>query len=178
MFLGSGKNEDHKARRLLKRLQKRIEGIGGEHVHLVDDEHLVLARLGRDAHLFNEFADVVNRVVGSGIEFMDTKRTSLVEGSARFALPTWVAMFIEVLAVDGLCKDAGAGGLSHATRPTEEIGMSQAVGENGILERSGQRPLSHNGVKGHRSVFSCRNNVLLFHCNTLILLHNLGKDTK
>ncbi|OPZ37164.1 MAG: hypothetical protein BWY96_01809 [Spirochaetes bacterium ADurb.BinA120] len=39
--LGSGEYEDHVGRRLLERLQQRVEGLGGEHVHLVDDVYLV-----------------------------------------------------------------------------------------------------------------------------------------
>jgi hypothetical protein len=44
---------------------------------LVDDIDTVLAHLRRYADLIHQCLDVLNAVVGSGIEFMDAIRTSL-----------------------------------------------------------------------------------------------------
>ena len=43
VLLGGGENEDHMCWRLLECFQECIEGCGGEHVNLVDDEYLVTA---------------------------------------------------------------------------------------------------------------------------------------
>jgi hypothetical protein len=43
--LGRREDELHVRRRLLERLQQRVEGLRGEHVHLVDDVDLVAVAL-------------------------------------------------------------------------------------------------------------------------------------
>ena len=45
-------------RRFFQCLQKGIECGGRQHVYLVNDIHLVLADLGRDAYLLNQGTDV------------------------------------------------------------------------------------------------------------------------
>ena len=89
---------------------------------LVDDEYRVAAHLRDDAHLLDQRADVLHRVVRRGVQLVDVQRAALVERAARFAL---VARFgaVGAQAVDGLCEDAGAGGLSHAAGTAEEVGM-------------------------------------------------------
>ena len=58
MFLSGGQNENGMLWRFFQCLQKSIESGGRQHVHLVDDVHLVLADLGRDAYLLNQGTDV------------------------------------------------------------------------------------------------------------------------
>ena len=53
MLLSGGENEDGMLRRFFQCLQEGIEGGLLEHVHLVDDKHLVFANLRRYAHLLN-----------------------------------------------------------------------------------------------------------------------------
>ena len=58
MFLSGGQNENGMLWRFFQCLQKSIESGGRQHVHLIDDVHLVLADLGRDAYLLNQGTDV------------------------------------------------------------------------------------------------------------------------
>ena len=65
-------------------------------------------------------------------------------------------------AVDGLGKNAGASGFTHAARTAEQVGMSQFPVPDGVLQRSGQSRLPHHRVEGHRAIFTCRNDIV-FH---------------
>ena len=57
-------------------------------------------------------------------------------------------------AVDSLGEDTRTGGLTHAARPAEEVGVCQLSALDGILQRRGQRLLSRHRVKGGGAVFS------------------------
>ena len=66
-----GKDKDHMLRRFLHGFQQGIERRGRQHVHLVDDIYLILTNLRRDAYLLHQLANVIYRVVGSSIEFVN-----------------------------------------------------------------------------------------------------------
>ena len=119
LLFGGGEHEHHVARRLLQRLQKRVEGLRGEHVHLVDDKHLVASLHRRDTHLLGERAHGVDAVVRRGVELDDVERRAGVESLARVALVAGIAVGGQMLAVDGLGKDAGARGLAHSAGAAE-----------------------------------------------------------
>ena len=58
--IGGREQELHVRRRLLERLQQRVEGVRREHVHLVDEVHLV-ATAGRGVlHVIEQLARVVD----------------------------------------------------------------------------------------------------------------------
>ena len=161
VLLRRRQDEDGMLRRLLQRLQERVERRLREHVNLVDDEHLVLADLRRNPHLLDEHADVLHRVVRSRVKLVDVVRASLVERLARLALAARLPVRLGIEAVDGLREDAGTGRLAHATRTAEQIRMRQPSALDGILQRHRQRTLSHHRVERHRAVLPCRNNVIL-----------------
>ena len=162
VLLGGGHDKDDIGRGFLQGLEEGIEGRRRKHVHLVDDEHLVATRLGRNLYLLDEFADVLHGVVGGRIEFVDVERTPLVEGAARLALIARLALCIGMRTVDGLRKNAGTGGLAYTTGTAEEVGMRQLVGPDGIEQGSGQDTLTHHRVEGGRAVLACRNDIF-FH---------------
>ena len=54
-----------------QRFQESVESRSGQHVYLVDDIYFIFSYLGRNTHLFHQLADIVNGVVGCGIQFMD-----------------------------------------------------------------------------------------------------------
>ena len=70
---------------LFKGLEEGIESRRREHVHLVDDKHLVASHLRRNLHLFDEFADVVDRVVRRRVQLMNVVRTPFIERHTTFA---------------------------------------------------------------------------------------------
>ena len=63
---------------LLQGLQKGIKGCLGEHVHLVDDVDLESAYLRGEAHLINQLADVVHRLIGGRIQLKNIKAVILI----------------------------------------------------------------------------------------------------
>ena len=156
VFLRCGEDEDGMLGRLLECLQKGVEGLLREHVHLVDDEDRIFAHLRKYAHLIYKRADVVHRVVRCGVQLVYVERAALIEGSARLTLVARLGT-MRVLAVYRLGEDTGAGGLAHAARPAKQIGMSQLATLDRILERRGYALLAHNRRECRGAVFSCRN---------------------
>src|SRR5690606_25718286 len=74
VFFCRGQNENGIWRRLLQRFQECIESRTGEHVNFIDNIDLESAVLGRIAHLVDQVADVVDGVVGGGVQFEDIQR--------------------------------------------------------------------------------------------------------
>ena len=71
MLLRRSQNKDCMTRRFFQRFQERIESRCREHMHLVDDICLILTNLWRDAYLLHQLANVIHRVIGSSIEFVN-----------------------------------------------------------------------------------------------------------
>ena len=160
MLFGRSQHKDGVCRRFFQRFQKGIECCSGEHVHLVDDEHLVSAHLWRNTHLVDELTDVLHGVVGGGIKFVNVVAALLVEGGATLAGVASIAARRGAEAVDGFGKNAGTCGFSDAARTAKQIGVSQFAGCNGIFQRCGEGVLSHHAVKRVGPVFSCRYDVV------------------
>ncbi len=149
-----GEDEDHVGRRFLEGLEEGVEGGRREHVHLVDDEHLVASHLGRDARLLHKLADVLDGVVAGRVQLEYVERTLLAEGPAALALAASLAVGAGVHAVDGAGEYAGAGRFAHAARTAEKIRVREFARLHGVFERRRERRLSHNGVESKRSVLS------------------------
>ena len=113
-------------------------------MHLVDDIYFILADLGRNAYLFHQLADVVYRVIGCGIKFVDIVLTLFVERHARFALIASLAIGGGRHTVNRFGKDTRASSLSYPTLPAEQISMSEFLSGNRIFQRSGQCPLTYH----------------------------------
>src|SRR5690606_14831556 len=69
-----GQNENGIWRRFLQRFEKSVEGRAGEHVNFVDYVDLEATVLRRVAHLVDQVADIVDGVVGRGVQFEDIQR--------------------------------------------------------------------------------------------------------
>ena len=120
--------------RLFERLQKGIERRCREHMHLIDDIHAVFADLGRYSHLVNQLTDVIDGVVGRGVEFVDVVGAVFVERPARLALVARLHILGEVEAVDGFGEDTATRRLAHATRPAKEVRLRELVVFDGVFE--------------------------------------------
>ena len=163
MFLRGGQDEDDVRRWLFQRFQKSVEGLCGEHVHLVDDKHFVFAYLWWDARLLHERLDVLHRVVACGIELEDIIRPLLVECLTALAVVAGLTLVGGRHAVDGLGKDTCASCFAHTSRTAEEIGVRQFTTLHCILQCGGERMLSHYAVEGGWAIFACRDDIF-FHC--------------
>ena len=152
--LGGGQNKLGIRGRFFQSLQKGVEGLGGEHVHFVDDIDLILAYLRRYAHLFKEGAHGLHRTVGSRVQLIDVLRGVFLKAPTRLTLPAGFHVGSGVEAVDGLGQNTGAGGFSYASRPAEQKRLGNMPASNRVFEGGGNGLLSHNRFKGVRPVFT------------------------
>ncbi len=153
VLLGSGKDEHGVCRRFLQGFEESIEGLCAEHVDLVDDEDAVTAHLRRDIDLLCDLADVVDRIVGSRVEFHKVERIAHLDGLAGRALSAGFTLCVGREAVDGFGEDARAGCLAHSTRTAKQICLSQTSGLNRILQRGCQILLTDYAAESGRAVF-------------------------
>ena len=153
MLLGCGQDELGIGRRLFECFQESIECRRRQHMHLVDDIHLVFSNLGRDPHLVDQVADIIHRIVGCGIELMDIKRCGAVERQARFALIAGLHLVDRVEAVDRLGQDTGAGGLANPPRAAKKERLGQLVVPDRVLQCRGDRVLPDYRVERRWPVF-------------------------
>ena len=151
--LRRGEDEHQVLGRLLKYFQQGVERRGGEHVHLVDDVHALFYRRGREHCLLPQGADVVDAVVGRGVQLHNVEHGAVRDAAARRAHPAGVAVDL-VLAVDRLGEDARAGGFARAARADEDICVRQAPGLHLVFQRLGNMLLSDDLVKGLRPPFA------------------------
>ena len=152
----SGEDENHVCWRFLERLEEGVERCRREHVHLVDDENLVAAYLRRNSCLLHERSDILHRVVRCSVELEDIQRPALIEGLTALTLVAGLTVGRRVLTVYRLSEDSGTGGLTHAARTTEEIGMGKLTALDGVLQRCRESTLSHNRVERHRTILARR----------------------
>ncbi len=73
MGFGRREDEDRMRGRLLQCLQQRVKGTGREHMNLVNNIDLVLGSGGEEDDLFGNLANVVDRVVGGGVNLGDIR---------------------------------------------------------------------------------------------------------
>ena len=66
--LGGGQNKQQVGGRLLHDLQQGVEGVAGEHMHLVDDVDTLLQHRRRVDGLLPQAAGVVDAAVGGGVQ--------------------------------------------------------------------------------------------------------------
>jgi hypothetical protein len=154
MLFGSSQNENGMAWRFFQRFQESVESGLRQHVNLVDDVNAVMPDLRGNANLVSQITDVVNRVIRSGVEFMDIVGAIAIERFARFALIAGFNLGAQILTVDGFGKNTGTGCFPYPTRSAKQIGVRKLAVFNCIFQRRGNRGLSNNGLKSIGSVFS------------------------
>ena len=148
--LGGTEHEHHVGGRFLQRLQQSVLGTRREHVHLV--EHVHLHPPGRaDGDPADELADVVDLVVGGGVQLVQFVRSAPGDGHAGGTPPARLALD-EVLAVEGLGQDAGGGRLAGAAGAAEEVGVTHSIGTHGVAQRRHDVGLADDLAESRRAV--------------------------
>ena len=153
MLLGGCKDEYGMCRRFLESLEESIEGCRRKHVYLIDDVDAVLPHLRRNLNLLHQVADVIDTVVGSGIQLVDAVGTSLAERKAGFAFPARIHLRGRIRAVDGFGEDSRGCGLSHSPGTAEKIGMRQFPPDDGVLQGLRNVVLPDECLERVRTVF-------------------------
>ena len=132
--LGRREDKDQMLRRLLDDLQKRVEGRGRQHVHLVDDIHALFHRRGRENRLLAQRAHIVHAVVRGGVQLDHIEDRAVRNAAAGGALSAGVAV----------------GRFARSARTDKDIGMRQAGGADLVFQRFGDMLLADDVVKGLR----------------------------
>ena len=135
--VGGGQHEDDVWRRLLQRLQQCVRGRTRQHVHLIEDVHLVAARRaqGRSA---DQVTHGVHTVVGRRVQLVQVHRRAGLHGPATVALAARLTVD-KVGAVQRPAQDAGGRGFAATSRAAEHVGVPHRVA-------------AHSIAKGHRDV--------------------------
>ncbi|MFK4690857.1 hypothetical protein RKD22_003792 [Streptomyces pristinaespiralis] len=137
-LLGLGGREDELQvlRGLLDHLQQGVEPRRGDHVGLVDDVDLVAAARGAEEGLLAQLTRVIHTTVRGGVDLDD------VDGPGSGARQVLAGLALAagrrrrpLLAVQTTGEDAGAGRLSAAARPAEQVRVIDPVVAQGLLER-------------------------------------------
>ena len=121
-------------RRLLQRLQKRVECVLGQHVDFVDDVDLVACRNRRITHRLNDLPDIVHAGIRSRVHLDDVHVPPLGDGNTSFAHPARIdrgALF----AIERLGDQPCSRRLADAPHTGQEEGMGQPVALDRIAKR-------------------------------------------
>ena len=132
--LGRREHEDRVGRRLLERLQERVERLARQLMRLVDDVHLVLTQRRRETHLLPQVAHLVDAAVRRRIDLDEVEETALADGDAALAFVTGLAV-LRLRAVDGLRDESRDRRLADAARPREQVCVRDLSRGDGVAER-------------------------------------------
>ena len=133
--LRRAKYELHVLRRLLQRLQKRVERLPRQHVDFVDDVNLVPRAAGTHGDVLAKLANFIDAAVARPVDLDHVHVAPLADGEANVAL---VARRRRrpLDAIQALRQNPGGRSLADPARATEQISVPHAVGRN----RPGHRP--------------------------------------
>ena len=161
VLLRRGEDEDGVAGGLLERLEEGVEGRRREHVHLVDDVDLVAPEGWRHGYLLGQGTDVVDRIIGRGVELEDVEGALLVEGTAALTRVAGLAVGLQVGTVDRLGEHARRCRLPHPTRAAEEIGVCELALQHRRTQCRGHSPLPHDTVEAIGAILTSRDDILI-----------------
>ena len=156
--LGSSQDKDNVGGGFLQGLEQRIERCCGQHVHLVDDVHLVLTGRRGVGGLVPQVADIVHAVVGGRVHLHYIQNTAIVQALADLTLPAGVSV-LGMQAVDCLCKDLGTGGLAGAPHSGKQVCVSHPPGSDLVLQRRHNGTLTHYILKAAGPPFAVQRTI-------------------
>ena len=153
--LGRGEDEFDVRRWLFDDLEQSVEALRGDHVRLIEDEHLVPIARGRIDGALTQVTGIIDAVVAGRVDLDDIERT----GSAVGQIPTARALPARhrrrpLLTVETPSQDPRRGGLSTPARAREQVGMVDAATFDGGLQRIGHMLLTDDLVEGLWAVSS------------------------
>ena len=151
--VGGREQEFDVRRRLLERLQQRVEGMIRQHVHLVDEVHLVAPARRRVLDVVEQLAGVVDLGARGRIDLDEIDEAALVDLAAGRADAAGIRAHA-ALAVQGFREDARDGGLADAARAGEQERMMNLAAVEGVGERTQHVLLPHHLREALRPPFS------------------------
>ena len=150
MHLRRRQHEYGVVRRLLQRLEQRVEGRLGQHVHLVHDVDLVPGLVRDEVDLLAQAPYVVYPAVAGGVNLHQVDGAPLVDTDAHHA-PVVGLAFLGRQAVNGLCQDARGARLPGSPGAAEHVSLRDPVHRHLVAQRPGDRLLPHDLVQALRT---------------------------
>ena len=110
------------------------------------------------ADIFDEVADIFNRIMRSAIQFKNIHRG---EGLNAFADVAFVARLGcgAFYTVKGFGEYSRHRGFTNASRPAEKVSMADLSGQDGFLKGVGDMTLADNLAEKLGTPFTCCNNI-------------------
>ena len=160
--LGGRHHEDDVRRRLLQRLQQRIEGSLSDLVRFIKDINLVAVASRRVAGRIAQFANLIDSAIGGRVNLDHVDGIALadfhagVANTARFRRrPLRRSNFSP--AIKSLGQDAGNRGFADAAVAREDVAMGNAVLRKRIQQRPRDVVLPGDVGKLLGPIFPCQN---------------------
>jgi hypothetical protein len=134
--LGRGQDEPGVRRRLLERLQQRVEGLGRQHVDFVEDRDAEAVALRRVADRLDQLPRVLDLAVGRAVHLMDVEGLAAVEDlAARRALAAGLDCR-PFVAVQGAGEHPCRRGLPDPARPRQKVRRRHPALGDGVGQRA------------------------------------------
>jgi hypothetical protein len=151
---GGGEEEKDMGRRLFQGLEKGIEGFRREHMDFINDVDFEPSGTGHILNIFPKLTDLINASVGGPIDFKDIHGNTFSDFVARSADIAW-RRGRALVTVHGLGHNAGHRRLPDPSGAGKQERMRHLVGPDSVLEGLRDVTLSHDFLKGLRTIFSC-----------------------
>ena len=104
-------------------------------MNLIYNIDAVASNLRGYPDLFGKGSDIVDRIVGGCIQLMNAVGTIFIEGKTGLTGIAGLCCVRYILAIDGLGKYPGTGGLPYPSGSAKQIGMTQVIVLNGVPEQ-------------------------------------------
>src|SRR5438270_3668864 len=128
--VGGAEDEYDVRRRLLERLEQRVERRLGEHVRLIDDVDLFRAESRREVDLLAQVADLIDAAVRRRVDLDEVERRACRHLDARLALVARLRRIrLSSGAVDRLREQACRRRLARSPAAAERVRMSHATAD-------------------------------------------------
>ncbi len=139
-----------------QRLEQRIERMRRQHVHFVDQVHLVAAPRRRVLHVIQQLARVFDFGARGSVDFNQIDEAPLVDLATGRAFPTRIRAHA-TLAIQTARQDTGDGGFTDAARAREQVGVVQTVLIQRIFQRLLHMLLPHQFLEAAWTVLAGEN---------------------
>ena len=157
--LGRGEDELGVLRRLLERLEQRVEGLVGQHVNFVDDRDAKPVALRRVADRLDELPGMLDLAVRGAVHLEDVERIAALEDLPAGGADPAGLHGRPLLAIERPREHPRRGGLADAARARQEVrGGDAALGDR-IRQGPGDGLLADEVVEGARPPFSGKRDV-------------------
>ena len=163
--LGGGEDELHMIGRLFQRLEQAVEGLLGQHVHLVDDVDLVARGIRLVVRTIDQLADVVDAGMRGGVHLDHVEMPALENGPAMHALRRHVEGWTggaRRLVIERARDQPCGCGLADAAHAGQHIGLGDAPRSERVPERAHHGLLAYQLGEDLGPVFAGKRGVALW----------------